>query len=168
MAKKAYAMDEKNGNTLWQNSTQKEMENVKIAFQNIPKGRKPPNGFWYVNFHMVFDIKMEDFQRKAHLVVGGHLTHTPDTITYSSVVTRETVCIAFTMAVLHDLEVKAADLLNDYEMAPMHEKIWMVLGPEFGDIGGKYIIIVRALYGLKGAEASFRAHLAQCMQKLGF
>ena len=57
------------------------MENVKFAFQIIPKGNEPPNGFQYVNCHMVFDIKMEDFQRKAHLVMGGHMTHTPDTVT---------------------------------------------------------------------------------------
>ena len=36
-------------------------------------------------------IKMEDFQRKACLVVGDHMIDTLDTITYSSVVTEETV-----------------------------------------------------------------------------
>ena len=64
------------------------MENVKIAFQTIPKGEKPPNGFQYVDPHMVIDIKMRDFHRKACLVAGGHMAHTPDTITYFSVVTR--------------------------------------------------------------------------------
>ena len=62
MVNNSYAIDEKNGNTLWHDSIQKEMGNVKIAFQIIPKGEKPPNGFQYVNCHMVFDIKMEDFQ----------------------------------------------------------------------------------------------------------
>ena len=76
---------------------------------------------------------------------------------------RETVCIALTMAVLHDLEVKAADVLNAYVMAPNHEKIWSVLGPEFGDDACKSAVIVRALYGLKSAGVSFRAYLAQYM-----
>ena len=89
------------------------------------------------------------------------MTHIPDTITYSKVVTRETVYIGFTMAVLHDLEVKAADVLNAYVTAPNHEKKWTVLGPEFGDDAGKSAMIVRALWGLKSAGASFRAHLAQ-------
>ena len=53
-----------------------------------------------VNCHMVFDIEMEDFQRKACLVTGGHITNTPDTIIYSIVVTRETVCIAIIIAAL--------------------------------------------------------------------
>ena len=61
MVSDAYAIDEKNENTLWQEVLQKEMENVKIAFLIIPEGKKPPNGFHHVNCHMVFDIKMEDF-----------------------------------------------------------------------------------------------------------
>ena len=47
-------------------------------------------------------------------------------------VTRETVCIALTMAALHDLEVKAPDVLNAYVMAPKSKKIWTVLGPDLG------------------------------------
>ena len=93
------------------------MENVKILFQTIPEGEKPPNGFQYVYCHMVFDIKMENFHKKACLMVGGHMPHTLDTITYSSVVTRETVCIPHTMAALHDLEVNATNILNAYVMA---------------------------------------------------
>ena len=93
---------------------------------------------------MAEDIEMEDLHRKAHLVAGGHKAHTLDAITYSSVITRDTVCIALTMAGLHDLEVEAVDVLNVDVMAPNHEKIWMVLGPEFGDDAGKSAIIVRA------------------------
>ena len=61
---------------------------------------------------------------------------------------EKTVFIVLTMAALHDLEVKAADLLNAYVMAPSHEKIWAVLGPEFGDDAGKSALIVRALHRL--------------------
>jgi hypothetical protein len=42
------------------------------------------------------------------------------------------------------------------------------LGPEFGSDAGKKAFIVRALYGLKSAGASFRNHLADCMQHMGF
>ena len=67
---------------------------------------------------MVFDIKMEDFQRKTCLVAGCNVTHTPGIITYSSVVTRETLHIAITVVALHNLEIEAADILNAYVMAP--------------------------------------------------
>ena len=109
----------------------------------------------YVNCHMVFDIKMKDFQRKACLVAGDHMTNTPDTLMYSCVVMRKTVCIALTVAVLHDLEVKAADVLNAYVTAPNNEKIWTLLSPEFGDDAGKSTIIARVVFGLKSANASF-------------
>ena len=68
------------------------------------------------------------------------------------------------MVVQHVIDFKAADLLNVYVMAPNCEKIWTVVGPEFGDDAGKLGIIVRVLYRLKSAGASFRAHLPHCMQ----
>jgi hypothetical protein len=67
---------------------------------------------------MIFDIKIKDFRRKAHMVAGGHMTGAPTTMTYASVVSRETVCIALTIAALNDLEVKAADILNAYISGP--------------------------------------------------
>ena len=96
---------------------------MKVKFQTIAKGKKPPNQFQYVNCHMVFDIKMENLSRKACLVAGGHMTHIPNSITFSNVVICETVCIALTITVLHDLDVKAVDVLNAYVMAPSRDKI---------------------------------------------
>ena len=75
-------------------------------------------------------------------MAGGHLTHTPDVITYFSVVTRKTVCIALTMVAFHELEVKAAVVLNAYVMAPNREKMWTGLCQEFGDDAGESAIIV--------------------------
>ena len=117
---------------------------------------------------MVFDIIMEDLRREADLVAIGYVTLISEIITYSSVIIRETVHIFFTMVVLRDQEVKAADLLNVQMMAPNREKIWTVLGPEFGNDAGKSAIIVRALNGLKSTGASFRAHLAHCMKESGY
>jgi len=117
---------------------------------------------------MVFDVKMETFQRKARLVAGGHQTEAPATITYSSVVSRETVRIALTVAALNDLEAKVGDVENAYITAPVAEKVWTVCGPEFGQDAGKRAVIVRALYGLKTAGAAFRAHLASFMRQMGY
>ncbi len=64
------------------------------------------------------------------------------------------------LAALNDLEVKVGDFLNAYITTPITEKVWTVLGPEFGQDAGKSAVIVRALYGLKSACAAFRAHLA--------
>ena len=110
---------------------------------------------------------MEDFRRKARLVAGGHMTETPKCMTYSSVVGRETVRIALTIAVLNDLQVKAGDVMNAYVTAPCSKKIWTVLGKELGKDQGKKAIIVRALYGLKSSGAAFHTHLADCMISMG-
>ena len=67
------------------------------------------------------------------------------------------------MTVLHDIGVKAEDVLNSYIMASNGEKIWTVLGPKFGDDTGKFPIIARVLYGLKSAGVLFRVHFVQCM-----
>jgi hypothetical protein len=90
------------------------------------------------------------------------------TMTYASVASRESVRIALTLAALNDLEVKTADIENAYLTSPIGEKIWCTLGPEFGGDAGKRAIIVRALYGLKSAGASFRNRLANCTCQLGW
>ena len=59
----------------------------------------------FVWCHILFDIKMEDFRHKAWLVAGGHLIEIPATITYASVMSRETGRIALMIATLNDLEV---------------------------------------------------------------
>ena len=46
--------------------------------------------------------------------------------------------------------VKAANIINTYVTAPVTEKIWIVLGPEFGSDTGKKAVIVHALYGPEG------------------
>ena len=61
---------------------------------------------------MVFDIKMEDIRQKARLVAGRQMTKAPATITYTSIVSRETVRIAWMIATLNDLEVKLGNILN--------------------------------------------------------
>ena len=96
------------------------------------------------------------------------MTEAPPTITYASIVSRETVCLALTIAALNDPEIKVGDVLNAYITAPITKKVWSILGPEFRPDAGKAAIIVRALYGLKSAGAAFHAHLASFMQQMGY
>ena len=118
---------------------------------------------------MIFDINMEDFWRKAQYVSGGHATVAPPTLTYASVVLRESVRISLTLAALNDLEVKTSDIQNAYLNAPCSEKIWTTLGSEFGpDLAGKKALVVRYLYGLKSVGSSFINHLTECMRNLGY
>jgi hypothetical protein len=117
---------------------------------------------------MIFDVKMEDFRRKVRFVAGGHTTDTSHKMTYASVVSRDSVRIALTLLAINDVDVKMADIENAYLKATITEKVWNVLGPEFGDDAGKHALIVRFLCGLKSAGATFRNHLAECMNNLGW
>jgi hypothetical protein len=153
--KEALDLDRKNGNTLWADAIAKEMKEVCIAFNILPDGHSAPIGYQNILCHMIFDVKMEDFRQKTRLVAGGHRTEAPATITYASMVSRETMHLALTIASLNDFEVKVGDVLNAYITAPVKEKVWTVLGPEFGHDAGISAIIVHALYGLKSAAAAF-------------
>jgi hypothetical protein len=135
--KEALELDRQNGNTFWANAIAKEMTEVRKAFDILPDRKTAPVGYQKIPCLMVFDIKMGDSKRKARLVPGGHKTEAPATITYASVVSRETVCIALMLAALNDLQVKAGDVLNAYITAAVREKAWTILRPEFGNNSGK-------------------------------
>jgi hypothetical protein len=137
----AYALDKMNGNTLWADSITKEMKNVRIALKILANGDKVPIGFQSMRCHMIFDIKMEDLHWKSWLVARGHMTDAPVTTTFARVVSRETMQIALTLAGLNDLQVKVSDIENAYITTPCTEKIWTVLGPEFGSDAGKALLL---------------------------
>jgi Reverse transcriptase (RNA-dependent DNA polymerase) len=115
----------------------------------------------------VFDIKM-DFTCKARFVAGGHMTDAPLSITYASVVLRESVCIALLIAALNDLEVAGGDVQGAYLNALCREKVYTICGPEFGDFAGSIAVIVKALYGLKSSGFAWHLHLAETLLPLGF
>ena len=102
------------------------------------------------------------------MVAGGHMTTTPASLTYSSVVSRDSVRIAFLIAALNDLKVMACDIQNAYLTARCREKVWCRAGPEFGADEGKIMLITRALYGLKSSGAAFRSLLADHVWEIGF
>jgi hypothetical protein len=166
--REALELDKTNGNDYWRKAIEKEMKNVMPAFKFTDNvDGKETIGLQKIKCHMIFDVKM-DFTRKARFVAGGHMTEPPASITYSSVVARDSVRIAFMLAALHEVDVLAADIGNAYLNAPCREKVYCMCGPEFGPNEGKTALIVRALYGLKSSGAAWRAHLAQTMHDIGF
>ena len=162
--KEAIEIDSQNHNSLWWDSLMKEMKNVRCAFEVYEGKVEDLVGYQKVKCHIVWDVKLgENFRRKARLVAGGHTTEAPSSLTYSSVVSRDSVRIALTIAALNDLDVLGCDIQNAYISAPCREKIYTVAGREFGSDAGKVMIIVRALYGLKSSGAAFRSMLANTL-----
>ena len=103
-----------------------------------------PAGYKLIDCHMIFDVKM-DLTRKARLVAGGHQTEVPTESTYSSVVSRDSVRIAFTLAALDDLEVLSADVQNAYLNSPTKERVFCIAAPELDlltTVGLSYLFVL--------------------------
>jgi len=175
----ALRIDQATGTDHWRHAIEKEMKNVRVAFQKLDGGGPQAAclattsgsliGYQEIRCHMVFDIKMDgDLTRKARFVAGGHTTTDPDTTTYSSVVSRESVRIAFLIAALNDLDIFAADIGNAYLNAPCRERIWTTAGKEFGSDEGSIMLIVQALYGLKTSGTAWHNTFAQKLMEMGY
>jgi Reverse transcriptase (RNA-dependent DNA polymerase) len=164
----ALAIDQETGTKFWSDAIALEAKNVDVAFQDLAPHQSVPVGYQFVKCHMIFDVKVGSLKRKARYVAGGHMTEPPAAATYASVVSRESVRIGLLLAALNGLEILSGDIQNAYLTSPCNEKIYTILGPEFGHRKGTKSLVVRALYGLKSAGASFRNHLAKCLSHLGY
>jgi hypothetical protein len=71
-----------------------------------------------------------------------------------------------TLAALNDVDIKMDDIENTYLTAPIAEIFFTVSGTELGDDARNSANIVRFLYVLQSAGASFRNHLVECMKHL--
>ena len=95
----ALKIDEQTGTNFWWQAINKEMQCVKIVWiakdgfmpKQVWKGQVPElRSFQEIGCHCIFDIKM-DFTHKCRFVAGSHTTEAPALLTYSSVVSRDSV-----------------------------------------------------------------------------
>jgi len=166
--KEALMIDEQTGTDFWAKAIEKEMRNVRDAFE-FRDDDVVPVGYEEIGLHMIFDVKIGDLQRKARLVANGNTTELPTESTFSTVVTRESVRIFFLLAALNDVEVLSADIQNAYISAPTKERRFARCKLEFGAANtGRPVLIVRALYGMRTSGKAFREHLASTLRDLKF
>ena len=129
--KEAYEIDRKLGTEFWTKAIEKEMTNARISFEKLggvtPDEMRKGNiktGYEHVNVHMIFDINMDGrFNRKAILVANSHTKAPPSSVTYSSVVSRDIVGIAFLLAPLNEFYIFAYDIGNSYLNVNRRQKI---------------------------------------------
>jgi hypothetical protein len=119
----ALEIDKETSTSFWRLAIEKEMLSVKQVFEFQPDDKPVSAGYKWIPLQMIFDVKI-DFTRKARLVAGGHLTDPPTTLTYSSVVSREIVRLAFLIASLNDLNILVADIGNAYINSMTKEKVY--------------------------------------------
>ena len=89
-------------------------------------------------------------------------------MTYLSVVSRDSVWIALTIAALNDLDVLACDIQNVYLTADCRERLWVVAGPKFVSEYRMNMLVRKALYVLNISGAAFRAFLAETLDAMGY
>ena len=166
--KRALEIDQETGTTFWRDAIEKEMKTVMVAFDVKEEGAPKPLGYKFIKCHLIFTVKQGTLQRKARFVADGSRVEA-DVPTYASVVSRESVRIAFTLAALNGLDILAADCEGAYLNATTRERLYTKCGPEFGpELEGRWAIIVRALYGSRSAAASWRATISSIVEGLGF
>jgi hypothetical protein len=168
--KDALKLDEKNGNKLWQESLNIEMDQIDDyeTFRHVPRNLPPPPDYKLIRVHFVFTVK-HDLRRKSRLVAGGHMTDPPKDSVYSGVVTLRSLRLCMLLAELNGLKVEAADIGNAYLEAYTKEKVYIIAGPEFGsERQGCVLIIIKALYGLRTSGARFHEKFADTLMSMGF
>jgi hypothetical protein len=121
--KQALAIDRSTGTSFWTDAIEKEMKNVLLAFEFRDDDVMPP-GFKKIDCHMVFDVKL-DLVHKVRFVAGGPQTGRNWCTPASSPVT---LCLAFLIAVLNDLEILSANIQNAYLNATTKERIYTIVG----------------------------------------
>jgi predicted hotdog family 3-hydroxylacyl-ACP dehydratase len=163
----ALRVDKETGTDFWAKAIAKEMKAIDHAFE-FTDDDKMPVGYQKIDCHMVFDVKIT-LDRKARYVAGGHQTEPTKDMTFASVVSRDSIRIAFLVAALNDLEILSADVAGAYLNAKAKEKVYTTAGKEFGpDKEGRPVIITRALYGLRSSGRAWRDHMAATLRDFGY
>ncbi len=163
----ALRIDRETGTDFWPKAIEKEMRNIDCAFY-FPEDGKAPIGYQKIDCHMIFDVKMT-LEMKARYVAGGHQTEPTKDITFASVVSRDSIRIAFLVAALNDLDVLSADISGAYLNANAAEKVYTIAGKEFGpEKEGRVVVITRALYGLRSSGKAWRDHMAATLRDHGY
>ena len=106
----AVRLDEKNGDTLYQDAEAVEIQQLKEYDTFHDKGvyskdRNPtPQGYKMIRLRMIYAVK-HDGRRKARLVAGGHLTPEPVDSVYSGVVSLRGLRLIIFLAELNGLGI---------------------------------------------------------------
>ncbi len=168
--REALELDKQNGNTLWADAIEKEINALLLLdcfeFQD-PKDWQPPGDYQYAPLRIVFDVK-SDLCRKARLVVGGHVVDADHVPTYASVVHGLSTQLMHVIANKNKLDMLVGDVGNAFVNAYTNEKVYSRAGPEFGDREGSIVIIKKALYGLKSSAECWHSMFSDSLRKLGF
>ena len=155
----AIRLDKENSNTHWQDA---------MDLAQFHYGKEvTPDGFQKIRVDFVYAVK-HDGRFKARLVADGHLTKEPVESIYSGVVSLRSLRMVVFLSQLNDLEIWGADVGNSYLEAYTDEKLCIIAGPEFKELQGHLVIMIKALYGTRSGGARWHDRLFDILQDLNF
>ena len=160
----AIRLDKENSNTHWQDAMNLELTG-KAQFHN---GKAvTPDGFQKIRVHFVYAVK-HDGRFKARLVADGHLTKEPVESIYSGVVSLRSLRMVVFLSQLNDLKIWGADVGIAYLEVYTDEKLCTIAGPEFKELQGHPLIMIKALHGTHSGGARWHDRLFDILQELKF
>ena len=172
----AVRLDLEAGNKKWQEAEHLEVSQLheyhvfRDRGKAIFKGKQilnAPEGYQRIRVRVIYDVK-HDGRHKSRIVAGGHLTPIPEESVYSGVVSIRSIRLVTFLAELNQLPLWGADIGNAYLEATTKEKVYIVAGPEFGELEGHILIINKALYGLRSSGVRWSETLHGTLGKMGF
>ena len=87
---------------------------------------------------------------------------------YSRVASLQILCIALSLDEINGLKLGVDDVGSTYLEAIPNKKVYIIVGPEFGDLAGHKLIIYKALYGLHTSGARYHEKFVKTMKSMGF
>ena len=171
----AMRLDKENGNTHWQDAMDLELTQIHEykVFKDTGKAQFHngkvviPDGFQKIRVHFVYAVK-HDGRFKARLVADGHLTKEPVESIHSGVVSLRSLRMVVFLSQLNNLEIWGADVGNAYLEAYTDEKLCIIAGPEFKELQGHLLIMIKPLYGTHSGGARWHDRLFDILQELKF
>ena len=164
----AIRLDKENSNTHWQDAMDLELTQIHEykVFKDTGKAQfhdgkaVTPDGFQKIRVHFVYAVN-HDGKFKARLVADGHLTKEP-------VVSLRSLRMVVFLSQLNDFEIWGADVGNAYLEAYTDQKLCIIAGPEFKELQGHLLIMIKALHGTRSGGARWHDRLFDILQELRF
>ena len=126
-----------------------------------------PDGFQKIRVHLAYAVK-HDGRFKARLVADGHLTKEPVESIYSGVVSLRSLRMVVFLSQLNDLKIWGADVGIAYLEVYTDEKLCTIAGPEFKELQGHPLIMIKALHGTHSGGARWHDRVFDIHQELKF
>jgi hypothetical protein len=107
-----------------------------------------------------------DGRHKASLCANGNLTEIPINSVYSGAVSLKSLRTVIYLAELNGLETWTTNIGNAYLEAETLEKVFIITGPQFGELEGHTLVIFKALYGLRSSGLRWSEKFSLCLRDM--